>query len=179
MKSMLYTEICTVYSSDVCPDVVTRNERDAELIRWADAFCPVVWKIITTNKSKAFGTHSCFYLGGIQGGLSSNSILQRLKAFHRELNRRSEDVHFPTDFFAWKANFTLEHFNDKGFTGGLFQQWDGKYNRGCSILDYTPSTLPDVIERFVTWCGGTFETRAVKIDEKVVWTPEGDIHGRD
>jgi len=170
MKSMPYTESCTVYSSDVCPDVVTRDEREAELIRWADSFCPIVWKIITTNKSKAFGKDSSFYLGGRHTQMSSATILDHLKAFKGELERKQEDVSYPIDFYTWKAHFTLEHFNDKGFTGGFFKQWDGTYDRGCSVLDYTPATLPEVIQRFIQWCGNSFETRAVKVDDKVVWT---------
>jgi hypothetical protein len=175
MKTMPYTETYNVYSSEVWPDVQTRDEHLAEIIRWADAVCPVAWKIVTTKKSKAFGMGSSTYIGYAQNGTTSASILERLKVFYHELHRKPKDTTYPIDFFVWKANYTLEHYNDKKLTGGLFQQWDGTYDRGCSVLDYTPDTLPLVIERFVAWCGNTFETKAVKIDKKIVWTPESGI----
>ena len=69
------------------------------------------------------------------------------------------------DFFTKKAKFTLAHYNDKGFTGGFFQQWDDKYPRNCSTMDYTPETLSEVIEEFKAWMSKYFNTRKITIKQ--------------
>ena len=173
MKTTPYTETYNIYSSDVCPEVQTRDEKIAEIIRWADSFAPVVWKIITSNKSQAFGKNSSLYVGWSQGSDSSRAILERLVTFYRNLQADEFGKTYSIDSYnmhVWSVNFTLEHFEEKGFTGGFFKQWDGKYDRGCAFLDYTPETLPTVIEHFIAWCGSTFETKAVKVDKQIVWT---------
>lgn len=64
-------------------------------------------------------------------------------------------------FWGWRAKFTLKHYGSKGFRGGYFQQFDGKYSRGCADLDYTPATRDEVLDRFLAWCnaGYRFPTR--------------------
>jgi len=154
-----------VYSSSIHPDVTTVDSELAPIIAWADEN-PVAWDIVMGTRSKAFGRNSSFYLGMLQGSTSPSAVLSRLVSYFKELNRYGEDDNFHT----WKAKFTFKHYHDKGFKGGMFVQFDGKYDRGCSILDYAPGTLADVTDRFVQWCGPMFRTVSVKIDGRVVRT---------
>ena len=157
----------TVYQSEVLPQVSTENEMLAKSIEWADAH-PVAWKIVTGNRSKAYGKSSIDYLG-YQRGDAPSQILDRIHHFKCYVDGYSGRG---TDFWQWRAQFTLEHYNDRGFRGSFFHQFDGQYNRGCCTLDYTPHTLESVIDRFIAWCnvGYKFPTAAVKIDGKVVRT---------
>lgn len=153
----------TYYRSAVMPEVETTDALDgAEAIEWADAN-PVVWKILTTSKSKTYGKSSNFYCGGQKSKLSPDDVYFRLRCFKKECEKPE------SDFYGWRARFTLAHYNDKGFTGGFFQQWDEKYSRGCCDCDYTPETRDDVIDRFLAWCDGMYTgwkhaTHAVSID---------------
>lgn len=163
MKLETKTIIETIYRSEVIPEIASRDQRDAEVIVWADAY-PHVYHIITHNKSKAFGKNSCHYIGYAQGNNSPHAILQRLREFYEEV--------YATDYRAnqiwgWRANFTFKHYGDKGFRGGFFQQWDEKYPRGCLSLDYTPETLEGVIDKFVDWCGSSYNTKKITIDNRV------------
>lgn len=155
----------TLYISDVMPEVSTESAELAEVLAWADA-TPTAWKIVTSSRSAPFGKRSSTYMGWAQGSDSPSAVLERLATFRRELELPNDD------FFGWKARFTLDHFGDKGFQGGLFQQFDGAYDRGCSYLDYTPETLEEVIDRFLAWCdaGFKFSTASVKIDKRIVRT---------
>ena len=164
-------EPVTVYKSSVLPEVETLSASSAEAIAWADAN-PVVWKIITGKKSKAFGTPSNFYIGGRMSVLMPGAILHRVHVFKHECERPGDE------FFGWKARFTLRHYGEKGFTGGFFRQWDVKYSRGCSECDYTPETRDEVIDRFLAWCdvvGFRFETHGVTIDGKSVPFLQGSV----
>jgi hypothetical protein len=164
------------FASEILHGIQTDNERLTEVIEWADKN-PIVWKIITETRSKAFGRNSCFYFGCDQKSMESGAILSRAAHLKNELERprvydgRQAPI---DDFHLWKVKFTLEHYKDKGFRGGFFQQIDPQnYSRGCSYIDYTPATLSEVIDRFRAWCdvGYKFETREIQIDKKVVWTP--------
>jgi hypothetical protein len=154
----------TLYVSSVMPIIETEDSSLAPIIAWADEH-PKAWKIVTTNKSKAWGANSSTYIGWAQGVSSADAVLERLHKFHHTLH---DGVN---DFFTWKAQFTLDHWGLAGFDGGLFYQWDGEYNRGCSVIDYTPGSLKLVVERFIAWCdaGYKFPTKEVRIGEKVVW----------
>ena len=164
MKTDIQTIVKTTYQSEIMPEVKTDSSDLAEVLEWADAN-PRVWRIITHNKSKAFGRNSCMYMGWAQGNNSADAVLERLRTFYDEV--------YATDYrqkqvWGWRARFTLEHYKDKGFKGGLFQQWNDRYPRGCLILDYTPETLEEVIDKFVEWCGKTHNTRRITVDEETV-----------
>ena len=151
-----YVRVVT-YVSEVRPDVTSQHEHDADLIAWGDER-PIAWKIVTENRSAAFGKKS---------EPSNRTTLDLLAKLRAALLEADED-----SIWCWRAEFTLAHYADKKMVGGFFQQWDGKYDRGCVHLDYTPKTRGEVVERFVAWCGDTFETKAVKIDGEVVWTAD-------
>ena len=157
------------FASELHPEIASHREGDADTIAWADAN-PVAWEIVRHNKSKAYGKGSSDYLGCGRDD-SPGSVIYRTATLRQyaEHGKASPAHGEPaTDFWRWRARFTLTHYRDRGFRGGLFQQYDGEYDRGCCLLDYTPATLPEVIRRFLLWCGPTFPTVAVKVDRKVV-----------
>lgn len=164
------TTVTKFFCSIVLPDVETQSPQLSSVIEWADKN-PIVWKIVTGTKSASFGKNASTYFASARGDLPG-SILARAVYFKGELER--DPKNFPDrkgeDFWAWRARFTLEHYNDKGFKGGFFQQYDGTYPRGCAYLDYTPETRDEVIKRFLEWCDQSykFPTREVWIAKKVV-----------
>jgi len=153
MKTETQTVVKTIYRSEVIPEVETDYSDLAKILKWADAN-PYVWHIVTHNKSKVFGR--------ILGSNSPDIILVRLRRFYEKILRPDVEIE------GWRAHFALEHYKDKGFKGGLFQQWDDQYPRACLILDYTPETLEEVIDKFVEWCGKTHNTRRITINEEIV-----------
>jgi hypothetical protein len=187
MKTTETTHVVVTYTSEICPEVFSTNPADGEIIAWGDAH-PVAWKIVTGTRSKPFGKNASTYMGCQRGDLPG-SALSRLRTFRSELECSGCNKFFsspqtpPT--LTWRARFTMDHYKDKGFRGGFFQQFDGTYNRGCAYLDYTPVTLDEVVARFVAWCGLPFPTCAVKIDGKVIrtydvprWEPDRDRESR-
>lgn len=161
-----------VYASEVRPEIATEHEAFANVIAWADEH-PQAYRIVTASKSKAFGLGACTYMGCVQRGNGADSVLERLAHLKRSLegsgHGRSDE-----DFWSWRARFTLDHFGERGFTGGFFQEhnvWtDGKeYPRHCTYLDYTPTTLEEVLDRFVLWADSSnrYEGRTrVTVDGK-------------
>lgn len=148
----------TRYISEAYRDIESTDPRDAEVIEWLDNN-PVVYEIVTKNKSKAFGIKSCAYIGWAQKNNSTDAILERIRHFKSRIE--------PNDnIFDWSAKFTLAHYKDKGFKGGFFQQHDKEYPRGCMSLDYTPETLEEVVKNFVGWLGSMYETHRITIDNK-------------
>jgi hypothetical protein len=137
------------------PEVATQDAELGRVIAWADAN-PKAWKIVTANKSKAFGARSCNYIGWAQGSPAPAAVLERLRHFCAVVRPDiTEDFLAsagPT-IFRWKGLFTFAHYGDKGFTGGFFQQHDGQYDRNCMSLDHTPATLPQVLRNFMEWSG--------------------------
>jgi|SRR5271154_90094 len=170
MKRTEETQVLVWYASEVHPEIRTQHEDLAKVIEWADAN-PKVWRIVRENKSKAFGRESSTYLG-CHRGPSPFASLDRAAEFKRTIENDEglAPAHRREEFWTWRAGFTLEHYGEKGFKGGLFQQFDGTYDRGCCYIDYTPETLDEVINRFVQWCGATFATKEVRIDGKTVRT---------
>jgi hypothetical protein len=172
MKSAERIIRVTDYTSEVLPFVTTTNPALAAVIEWADAN-PVVWRIVTSTRSKSFGKNSSVYMGCSRGS-EPGQILDRVATFKHEVQRVAPPGQtYGNEFWRWRANFTLEHYDDKGFKGGFFQQYDGGYDRGCCYLDYTPKTLEAVIDRFVAWCAGAaavswHPTVEVRIDGKCV-----------
>jgi hypothetical protein len=150
----------TKYTSDTHPEITSTNDRDAEVIRYLDNN-PVVYEIVTKTRSKVFGKNSCDYIGWAQGNNSIPAILERIRHFKSRIDNNN-------GIFDWRARFTLEHYRDKGFTGGLFQQWDAKYPRDCMTLDYTPETLEEVVKMFVAWMSSFYDTQRITIDGKEI-----------
>lgn len=164
MKTREVITKTTYYQSEVRPEIETTNEDMGLAIQWADEN-PCVWKIVMGTRSKAFGRTSCFYIGYAQDSRAPEAVLERVRAFREEIlatDHRSESIH------CWRARFTLEHYADKGFKGGFFQQWDEKYARGCMSLDYTPDTLEEVINRFQKRVRTAYLTVRITIDGQTV-----------
>jgi|HubBroStandDraft_2_1064218.scaffolds.fasta_scaffold00001_74 hypothetical protein len=171
----------TTYVSDVVPEVVGVGEMAASTIAWADAN-PVVWKIVMGTRSKVFGKNASAYMG-YERGDSSTAVLARVSYLkdvtsapdttspHETLGALQRCRVIP-NIFVWRARFTIQHYTDKGFKGGLFQQFDGTYDRGSMYLDYTPKLLDEVVKHFLEWCdlGYKFPTAAVKLDKNVIKT---------
>lgn len=165
----------TFYRSEARPDVCTDCPKAAEAIAWADANMRV-WQIVTTTRSKAFGRGSCVYIGWAQRGMAPEAILERVEHFHR-LATGTEPHLSPNHMQCWAARHTFERYRDKGFTGGFFQQHDERHARLCMTLDYTPETLPEVVDRFLRWCGNLHHTARITLDGVAVWTLGGMQHG--
>jgi hypothetical protein len=159
----------TRYISDVVPEVVGDCEVDAEVIAWADAN-PVVWKIVMGTRSKVFGKNSSTYMG-FERGDSPTAVLARV-SYLKDVTSAPDTTSLHENIFAWRARFTIEHYTDKGFKGGFFQQFDGTYDRGSMCLDYTPKLLDEVVKHFLEWCdvGYKFPTASVKLDKAVIRT---------
>lgn len=163
MKDVIRITKTTWFCSEVRLDVETTDPELGETIAWADEH-PVAYEIITTGRSKAFGTGSNDYLGGRRHDLTSIMILERLhvlRGFLEGWHAVNSPERPGEDMQTWRANFTLARFKDPGFTGGVFQQharWtDGKeYPRYSMVLDYTPETLEEVLDRFVAWTNQSY-----------------------
>jgi hypothetical protein len=148
------------YTSETHPQITSTNDRDAEVIRFLDEN-PVVYEIVTKNKSKAFGMKSCDYIGWAQRNNSIPAILEKIRHFKSRIDS-SQGI------FDWRARFTLEHYRDKGFTGGFFKQWDAKYPRDCMSIDYTPETLEEVVKMFAAWISPFYDTQRITVDDKEI-----------
>lgn len=173
-------------TSERCPEIFTNREDFAEAFAWADDECPVAWKIVTENKSKAFGKNASCYVGSSHG-TDPESVAMRLAVFHDFVtgsDRKGETL------WNWAARFTVENYGGKkrdAITGGLFQQHavhthDGltkEYPRNCTTLDYTPALLSEVLDQFQKWfearnergeLSGYPNTTRITIDGKTVRT---------
>jgi len=166
MKTVTETTTNIIYQSEFLPNVRSINPAFARTIAWADDH-PVVWRIVTGRKSKAFGLGSCEYIGWAQKSMESDAILERVRHLH-ELAEGKSPYHTPDSIFVWRARFTIEHFQDKGFTGGFFQQHDAKYPRSCLTLDYTPETLQEVLYRFCSWMDRAYDTDHITLNKMTV-----------
>lgn len=158
------------YVSEILPDVTTEDRELAETIAWADAN-PFVWKIVSGTRSKAFGRKSSEYIGWAQGSDAPEAILERARHFHTcvDPNECHGLYHRSNGIWGWRARFTFEHYQDKGFTGGFLQRFDGRHDRDCMTLDYTPETLAQVVRNFMEWAGstpGASSTDTIKLDRE-------------
>ena len=162
MEMIGKTTTTVVYRSEVLPAVHTTLPALARTIAWADAH-PGVWKIVTGRKSKAFGPGSCVYIGWAQRSMEPEAVLQRAR-YMRELIECQQPYYTPDSIFVWRAAFTIQHYQDKGFTGGFFQQHDAKHPRSCLTLDYTPETFEQVLDRFCAWMDRYYDTRRVTVN---------------
>lgn len=154
------------YCSDVLADVKTDNPKLGAVITWADAN-PHVWKIVSTRRSKAFGLGSCTYIGWAQRSMDTHAILERVRHL-KEFVDRPGRWGYANSIHAWSAHFTLNHFHQKGFTGGFFQQHDDNYPRSCMTLDFTPETFDGVLEKFMLWMDRYFDTRRITLNGRTV-----------
>jgi hypothetical protein len=169
VKSTAAQITVTTFASEIHPEVTSEHLEDGELLAWADAH-PTAWKIVTGHKSAPFGKKSCTYIGWAQGSDAPSAIIERLRTFRSE-GRGREGSHPGSSIFEWRARYTMKHFEDKGFKGGHFRQWDGEYERHSLSLDYTPKTLDEVVDAFVKWCVNgpcRYEMREVRLDGKCV-----------
>jgi hypothetical protein len=174
MKTQEHTITYRTFRSDVRPEIVATDPRLAQVISWADAH-PVVWDIVKKTRSKAFGVGSCVYIGWAQRSQSPEAILERLCYFkglvdggdHWMRSREGDD-----SIFVWRARFTLEHYHDRDFCGGFFQQHDEQYPRSCLSLDYTPETIEEVLDRFCAWMDRSYDTKRITVDGETVRTFE-------
>lgn len=166
MKSAIVVTRTRTFRSEVLPEISTTNSELGRVIAWADQR-PVVWKVVTKRKSKTFGLGSCEYIGWAQQSLSPDAILERARHLMETLGQpgRWGNAH---SIFMWRPAFTLENYEKKGFTGGFFQQHDEKYPRSCMTLDYTPETLPQVLDKFCLWMDGYYETRRVTLNGQTI-----------
>jgi len=108
---------------------------------------------------------SCEYIGWAQRGKEPDAVLERVRHIHGRITRSPLR---PECIFQWRAQFTLAHFRDKGFTGGFFQQWDANFPRSCLTLDFTPETLEEVINRFCGWMDRCHRTARITLDGETV-----------
>jgi len=81
MKTTTQTVRYRTYVSEVRPSVTSRYQSDAPVLKWADEH-PVVWGVVTTRRSKAFGIGSCEYIGLAQRSMASDAILERVRHIH-------------------------------------------------------------------------------------------------
>lgn len=99
--------------------------------------------------------------------------------------------------WGWRARFTFEHYGHKGFRGGFFQRFDGRYDRDCMSLDYTPETLAQVVRNFMQWASstpGSLPMDTIKLDREplseavhvaarrlstTIWDPPGEVPTKD
>ena len=155
------------FQSEAYPEIFSYDVRDRETIEWLDKN-PVAFKIVTKTRSKAFGRKSCVYIGWAQNNNSIPAIIEKL----RTLKGESEGTRFslPGTIFQYRAQFTLKHYKDKGFTGGLFQQWDKDYPRDCLTLDCTPELFDEVLIEFKKWINSSYSTKkiTVSVNKKVI-----------
>ena len=154
----------TEYRSTTYPEIRSSTREDVAAIEFIDKN-PVVVEITTGDKSKAFGAGSCVYIGWAQQNNSAGAILTKVKTLMRILAGESAGEREGT-IWNWRAHFTIDHYSDKGFKGGLFQCHD-KFPRGCLSLDYTPGTLQEVVKQFYGWAGNK-DTRKITIDGEEV-----------
>jgi len=167
------------YESEVLPGVRTQNADWAKAIKWADEQQPVIYEILTQNRSKVLGGASNFFLGGqksvvyvrdAQGNkcreIDCDAVLSRLCQVYNTLTDPIRQIReAPFDIFRWRIEFTLAHYHHKGFRGGYFQQYDEKYLRNSLDLDYTAETLPLVLQRFRDWAEIYHKTDHIMIDK--------------
>ena len=153
------------FTSSFHPEITSTRQEDGDIIAWADEN-PVAWRIIHGNRSKVFGRYAKTYCALGRNDTAAGAI------YRASVLRQWAVINSDDSIFGWRASFTLKHYDVKGFRGGFFQQFDEKYPRRCLDMDYTPSTLEEVIDRFATWCAADFPTVAIKLDDKTVRTME-------
>lgn len=135
------------FVSSIHPEIMSENPNDKQVIAWCDAR-PVVWDIVMTNKSKAFGKSSCEYIGWAQNNDSGHAILERARSFRENIVGAN---HFRNPR-CYRAAFTLAHFHKKLKSGFFVQHDETPYPRLCMTMDYTDDALQEIVECFLSWC---------------------------
>lgn len=150
------------FQSEAYPEIFSYDVRDRETIEWLDRN-PVAFEIVTKTRSKAFGRKSCVYIGWAQNNNSIPAVIEKLKTLKGEWEGTRFSL--PGTIFQYRAQFTLKHYKDKGFTGGLFQQWGD-----CLTLDYTPELFEEVLVEFKKWISSSYSTKkiTVTINKKII-----------
>jgi hypothetical protein len=166
MQTQIESIATTVFRSDARQYIHTSNPSLAKAIAFADAH-PVVWEIVTGTKSKAFGKGSCVYIGWAQKSTVPEAVLERARHFASLLQDNGQWSRH-NSIFTWRAHYTFEHYRQRGFTGGFFQQHDARYPRSCLKLDYTPDTLHLVLDKFCAWMDRYYETTHITLDGRIV-----------
>jgi len=142
--------VVRLWRSQVRADIiVTDEEYDLPVLTWADTH-PHVYKIAAGTRSKVFGRNSCAHIGWAQQSKSPEAVFERVSTLYRDLH----DPLKGKGIFRRRAQFTFEHYRDKGFTGGTFFAVT-ETPRGYSSLltmDYTPALIAEVARRFAAWC---------------------------
>ena len=70
-----------VFRSETRPDIESGYRGDEAVLIWADEH-PVVWDVVTTRRSKAFGLGSCEYIGWAQRSKEPDAVLERTRHVH-------------------------------------------------------------------------------------------------
>jgi len=156
------------FTSSFHPEIMSTRPEDGDIIAWADDN-PVAWRIIHGNRSKVFGRYAKTYSALGRSDAAAGAI------YRASVLRQWAVINSESSIFGWRARFTLKHYDAKGFNGGFFQQFDGKYPRRCIHMDYTPGTLDEVIDHFVAWCGTEYPMVAVHLEGKTVRTVKRDV----
>ncbi len=143
----------TTYVSDVMPAVRTTSARESAVLHAADER-PLLYRIVTTGRSRAWGSRGAHYP-------HPSAIIERLSILLDALGR--------TDVLGESARFTAEHFDETGFMGSELVL-HGKHPICTLTLDYTPATLPDVIQTFLRFAGTTpgMPASTVRVAGKIV-----------
>lgn len=169
MKTKEVTVTTTWYVSEVHPEFETNRPEYVDAIRWADAN-PVAWEIVLGKKSKVYGIDGDEYFGSDRG-TGGGTAIARVHSFWRAIHRSQNRMEDGFDFFQWRAQFTLDHYKEKGFKTVHLKQWDGGYFRNTAKLGYTPKRAKEVIDAFERWCEHGFcryELEHIELDGKIV-----------
>ena len=152
------------YRSEKYPEIYSKNEKDGEMIKWLDEN-PVAYFIVTETKSKAFGKNSPFYADWAQNNNSNWAIIEKLTSLKNYLKTEKwiVDTWKNEDTRNYQAKFTLEHYNDEGFTGGFFQQWTGEKAWSGTTFDYTPELFNEVLREFRKWISYDHKTTRITV----------------
>jgi hypothetical protein len=158
------------WRSQVWPEIVVTDGRyDLPVLRWADAH-PHVYKIADGTRSKVFGRNSCAHIGWAQRCQAPTAVFERVRTLHDALH----DPLRGKGIFYWRAQFSFEHYEDKGFTGGVFFAVS-ETSRGYSdllTLDYTPALIDEVARQFAAWARNHPRPVAIVVKRKGWKSPE-------
>jgi hypothetical protein len=152
------------WRSQVRPEIVVTDERyDLPVLKWADAY-PHVYKIASGTRSRVFGRNSCAHIGWAQRSKAPAAVFERVRTLYDALH----DPLRGQGIFRWRARFTFEHYEDKGFTGGVFfTVTETSWGYGDLLtMDYTPALIADVARRFAVWARNHPQPVAVVVKKK-------------
>lgn len=159
------------FRSAVMPNITSTRPGDAPILEWADAH-PKAWKLVTQTKSKRNGSD---YIACGRGESTANAIyrLAHVKNYYERGNvspqHSGNGPANEENIFWWRARFAVDHYGEKGFRSVFLMQIDtAGYSRGCMSLDVTSASYDEAVDRFLKWCGNTFETAQIRDGERIV-----------